>query len=96
MNVDAVNFGHVLRNFAECFFSGPPVVFCLPIGTKLLDILKGNALGPIVDGFRFRPSRSGQTVIQVIQVRVVDMNLKSSYVVDGDSLAAQSGTYQWK
>ncbi len=51
MNVDAVNFSHILRNFVESFLCSPPVVFGLPIGAKLLDILKGDALGPIVDGF---------------------------------------------
>lgn len=74
VNAETVDIGRELRKAIELRFSRAPVVLLGPVAADVLDPLQGGALAPVVDQLGFRPARSTQPCLQIIDHVVADRN----------------------
>ena len=76
VDAEPVELGPELRDGVQPGLGCPPVVFVRPVAANVLDVFEGDSLGPVVDGFAFRPTGATQAVSQVLEVGLGDLDSK--------------------
>jgi hypothetical protein len=74
MDVQAVDLGGEVVEAVQRGLPGAPVVLVGPVGGQLLGVVQRDALLPVLDTFRLRPSSSIQPGLEVVEVGVGDGN----------------------
>jgi hypothetical protein len=72
VNIQPIDLGQELGETIELRLESAPVVLSLPVVDKRFSILQADTLRPVGDGFRIRPSSSGQSLLQVLNLGVRD------------------------
>jgi hypothetical protein len=78
-----VDGGSKLGKRVQIALAGRPVVVLGPIPAQLLDFRQGNALAPVADGRRLRPSGAPEAALQLGQLRRREIDLETLHGVNG-------------
>ena len=79
MDVQALDARGELRKAVEVRLAGAPVVVVQPIGAEVLRVGQRQALAPVVRRFGLRPARGGQAALEVVQLRIGDVDAELAY-----------------
>src|SRR5262249_17779047 len=79
VNVHPVDLGDELRQSVQFRLDLSPVVVGGPVAGELLQLVEGNALRPIADGFLVRPAGRGNTTRKIGQRLVRDAHPEWTY-----------------
>lgn len=72
VNIEPIDRGQEMWETIELRLESTPVVLSLPVVDERFGILQADTLRPVGDSFRIRPSRSGQSLLQVFNLGVRD------------------------
>jgi hypothetical protein len=74
MDVETVDLGGEVVEPVQRGFACAPVVFTGPVIGQLTGVGERDALTPVVDAFRLRPSGAREPGVQVVKIGVGDLN----------------------
>src|ERR1700733_5819755 len=74
MDVQPVDFSEVVIEPVQRGFPRSPVVTVSPIGGQIAGVGQRYALAPVVDGLGVRPPGAGQTLLQVVENGIGDVD----------------------
>src|SRR6201992_728424 len=72
VDVQPIDLGQELGEAIELGLEAPPVVAALPVAGQRSGVLYANPLRPVAHRFRVGPSSSGQSLLQVVDLRIRD------------------------